>query len=233
MSTRAIRHARLALAMLVPALAAGCGSSGNPLVPQLRPVEGGWVSSGFGQREEHPVLGHVEGRTHDGYDFAVTEGTPVKATMAGEVVYAGWRGGYGKTVVIEHADGFSTLYGHARELRASPGDKVEAGDVIAFVGSTGLSTGPHLHYELRKFGVAVDPGEFLPNEVSPLPRQATFTSPTMVGLPALPTGREPRALSREPRVTAKARAHTAATEPKDLLAWEGPARVERPAHTWE
>src|SRR5688572_7167791 len=143
---------RLALTSLLALPLAACGGSGNPLIPQLRPVEGGWVSSGFGLREEHPVLGHVEGRSHDGYDFAVAEGTPIKATMDGEVVFAGVKGGYGKTIVIEHKGGFTTLYGHARELHASPGDRVEAGEVIAFVGSTGISTGPHLHYELRKHG---------------------------------------------------------------------------------
>ena len=208
---------RLAVALLLPLPLAACGGSGsNPLIPQLRPVEGGWVSSGFGQREEHPVLGHVEGRNHDGYDFAVAEGSPIKATMAGEVVFAGVKGGYGKTVVIEHAGGLTTLYGHARELHASPGDHVDAGDVIAFVGSTGISTGPHLHYELRKYGVAVDPGDFLPSGVDARP--AAY-APTMAAPPM-------------PRRPAAARATVPAFTPM-VVAWDGEARTHRPAKTGE
>lgn len=213
--------ARFALTLLLPAALAACGGSGNPLIPQLRPVEGGWVSSGFGPREEHPVLGHVEGRAHDGYDFAVAEGSPIKATMAGEVVFAGLKGGYGKAVVIAHQGGLTTLYGHARELRASPGDRVEAGDVIAFVGSTGISTGPHLHYELRKHGVALDPGEFLPTDVRPEPAPL---APTMAALPALASRGAARPYERTvERVP----------EPRDLLAWEGEAHLARPAKTGE
>ena len=183
-------------------LLAGCGSTSNPTIPQLRPVEGGWISSGFGQREDHPVLGVSPGRTHDGYDFAVAEGTPIKATMAGEVIFAGEQGGYGKTVIIAHQDGYSTLYGHARELRAGPGDRVDAGDIVAFVGSTGLSTGPHLHYEVRKFGAAIDPGTFMPGE--PPPTQAADVA------------------KAAPERLAEVRA---------IEAWEGEARPNRPALT--
>lgn len=154
-------HQRLFAAGLAALLLAGCGGSGNPMVPQLRPVMGGWVSSGFGMREEHPVLGYVPGRHHDGYDFAVGTGTPVRAAMSGTVSFAGWRGGYGNAVVLTHAGGYTTLYGHASELKVKEGDHVTQGEVIALVGSTGLSTGPHLHYELRKDGVAIDPGAFL------------------------------------------------------------------------
>lgn len=152
-----LRFLTLALPLLV---LTACGGSGNPLVPQMRPVVGGFISSGFGLREEHPVLGYVPGRHHDGYDIAVAAGTPIHASMDGEVVSAGWLGGYGNAVVLKHADGYSTLYGHAETLLVSPGQHVARGDVIARVGSTGLSTGPHLHYELRKDGVAVDPGGF-------------------------------------------------------------------------
>lgn len=192
---------KLRLLAIAALLLAGCGSSSNPTIPQLRPVEGGWISSGFGQREDHPVLGPVAGRTHDGYDIAVGEGTPIKATMGGEVTFAGERGGYGKTVIIQHAGGYSTLYGHARELRAGPGDVVDAGDVVAFVGSTGLSTGPHLHYEIRKFGVAIDPGTFLPGEPPPAPA---------------------------PKVTA---AHARQVAAAAIVPWSGLARPTRPALT--
>jgi murein DD-endopeptidase MepM/ murein hydrolase activator NlpD len=183
-------------------LLAGCGSSSNPTLPQLRPVEGGWISSGFGQREDHPVLGVSPGRMHDGYDFAVAEGTPIKATMAGEVVFAGEQGGYGKTVIIAHRDGYSTLYGHARELSAGPGDRVDAGEIVAFVGSTGLSTGPHLHYEVRKFGVAIDPGTLMPGEPPP-----TKVAGAATVTPSQPTG------------------------VRGIEAWDGEARPNRPALT--
>jgi murein DD-endopeptidase MepM/ murein hydrolase activator NlpD len=151
-------------------LLAGCSGGGNPLVPQLRPVAGGYISSGFGQREDHPVLGYIPGRHHDGYDFAVAAGSPIHATMEGEVISAGWQGGYGNAVVIRHPNGYETLYGHAQKLLVKPGQHVEAGDVIARVGSTGLSTGPHLHYELRKDGLAVDPGGFSDGPAEQLPR---------------------------------------------------------------
>ncbi|MDB5101606.1 MAG: peptidase [Cyanobacteria bacterium RYN_339] len=157
--------------LLIPLLLlAGCGGGGNPLIPQLRPVAGGYISSGYGQREDHPVLGYVPGRHHDGYDFAVAAGSPVHATMEGEVVSAGWMGGYGNAVVLRHPNGYETLYGHAQELLVSKGQRVNAGDTIARVGSTGLSTGPHLHYELHKDGQAVDPGGFSDAAPETLPK---------------------------------------------------------------
>jgi murein DD-endopeptidase MepM/ murein hydrolase activator NlpD len=157
----------LALATLLTLTA--CGGGGNPLIPQLRPVTGGVITSSFGERENHPVLGYVPGRHHGGYDFAVPAGDPIRATIDGEVESAGWLGGYGNAVVIRHADGYSTLYGHASELLVQPGQRVYAGEVIAKVGSTGLSTGPHLHYELRKDGLAIDPGGFDGEVIQPLP----------------------------------------------------------------
>lgn len=168
--------------LLAALLLAGCSGTGNPLVPQLRPVSGGYISSSFGQREDHPVLGYVPGRHHDGYDFAVPAGSPVRATMEGEVVSAGWQGGYGNAVVIKHPNGYETLYGHAEALLVAKGQRVEAGDVIARVGSTGLSTGPHLHYELRKDGLAVDPGGFTdaPSERLPKAEPAVYHPPQPV-----------------------------------------------------
>jgi murein DD-endopeptidase MepM/ murein hydrolase activator NlpD len=202
----------LGLARVVACLAAsGCGV--NPAVPQLRPVEGGWVTSGFGAREDHPVLGLMPGRVHEGWDFAVAEGTPIRASMAGEVAYAGWRGGHGKAVELVHAEGWSTLYGHAREVLVGPGDRVEAGEVIALVGSTGLSTGPHLHYELRRHGTAVDPGGFM-STGSSLPSAREAVDP-VAGLRAIPMARpQARAVLAE-------------------ASGDMPARPERPARTWE
>ncbi|MFP5504415.1 MAG: M23 family metallopeptidase [Candidatus Sericytochromatia bacterium] len=155
---------------------AACGGGGNPLVPQLRPVEGGHISSGYGPREVHPIYGAATGGHHDGYDFAVGPGSPIRASMAGTVRFAAWKGGYGKTVILEHADGYSTLYGHAERLEVSEGQTVSQGQVIARVGSTGISTGPHLHYELRRHGRPVDPGAF-DDELPPVAVAAAIAQP--------------------------------------------------------
>ncbi len=123
----------------------------------VRPVPGG-VSSSFGARV-HPVLGTT--RMHNGVDLAGSSGTPIKAAAGGTVVYAGVRGGYGNTVIIDHGNQYATLYGHASSLSVSAGEKVSAGETIAAVGSTGLATGPHLHFEVRLLGVPVNPLNYL------------------------------------------------------------------------
>ncbi len=114
--------------------------------PPLRLPVPGRITSPFGPRR-HPVTGRH--RQHQGLDLAAPEGTPVHAARAGVVVFSGRRGDYGNLVVVEHADGSSTYYGHCRDLLVSPGERVDADQVLATVGSTGLSTGPHLHFELR------------------------------------------------------------------------------------
>ncbi len=131
----------------------------------LFPVIGSALaSSGFGYRM-HPILGIW--RLHAGQDLAAPEGTPVVAALSGRVVSSGLAGGYGLAIEIEH-DGprRRTLYGHLSELYVKPGERVRQGEVIGRVGSTGLSTGPHLHFELRlpEGGgwVAVDPGDLDP-----------------------------------------------------------------------
>ncbi len=113
--------------------------------PLALPVSGR-LTSPFGPRR-HPVTGRH--RQHQGLDLAAPEGTPVHAARAGVVVFSGQRGDYGNLVVVEHPDGSTTYYGHCRDLLVSQGDRVNAGQVLATVGSTGLSTGPHLHFELR------------------------------------------------------------------------------------
>jgi murein DD-endopeptidase MepM/ murein hydrolase activator NlpD len=123
----------------------------------VRPVPGG-VSSSFGARV-HPVLGTT--RMHNGVDLAGSSGTPIKAAAGGTVAYAGVRGGYGNTVIIDHGNQYATLYGHASSLHVSAGEKVSAGETIAAVGSTGLATGPHLHFEVRLLGVPVNPLNYL------------------------------------------------------------------------
>jgi len=114
----------------------------------------GRVTSGFGNRF-HPILGYV--RFHDGLDLAASAGTPIVAAADGRVVGAGWRGGYGQQVQIAHADGVHTLYGHMSRIAAYAGELVHKGQVIGYVGSTGLSTGPHLHFEVTKNGRPVNP----------------------------------------------------------------------------
>lgn len=112
---------------------------------KLEPPVNGRVSSLFGMRL-HPISG--QWKQHDGLDLAAPQGTPIQAAAAGEVVQAGTAEGYGNTVVLEHADGSQTLYGHCHRLKVRPGQMVEQGQVIATVGSSGVSTGPHLHFEI-------------------------------------------------------------------------------------
>jgi murein DD-endopeptidase MepM/ murein hydrolase activator NlpD len=98
---------------------------------------------------------------HTGVDFRVQSGDPVRATANGKVVSYGWSGGYSRMVEIDHGNGLSTRYGHLSEVNVKIGDYVKTGQVIGEVGSTGRSTGPHLHYETRIHGEAVDPQKFL------------------------------------------------------------------------
>lgn len=121
------------------------------------PVSFARISSGFSLRRKHPVLHKF--RAHRGVDYAAPRGTPVKATGDGKVEYIGYKGGYGKTIVLRHGATYTTLYAHmsrfARKLRR--GQRVNQGQVIGYVGSTGLSSGPHLHYEFRVRGVHRNP----------------------------------------------------------------------------
>lgn len=147
-----------ALALLGAVLLTACSESPTSVVPQAHPLPGAKLTSAFGPRSHDPLTGKtlVDGH-HDGYDLAAASGTAIRAAKAGRVAFAGAKGGYGRSIVLAHAGGWSTLYGHASRLAVKEGQKVRAGQVIAYVGSTGRSTGPHLHYELRRNGVAVDP----------------------------------------------------------------------------
>jgi murein DD-endopeptidase MepM/ murein hydrolase activator NlpD len=118
----------------------------------------GRVTSAFGRRV-HPVLRKV--RNHTGIDIAVKSGTFVKASEAGIVLSSGWLGGYGKCVIIDNGKGYSTLYAHNSTLLSLVGQAVKKGQVIAYSGSTGLSTGPHVHFELRIKGAPQDPTKYL------------------------------------------------------------------------
>lgn len=112
------------------------------------------ITSGFGYRY-HPILHYT--RLHAGVDFGASEGTPIHAAANGVVAFSGVMRGYGNVVVIDHGGGVSTLYGHCSERLVSEGQAVSQGQVIARVGMTGLATGPHLHFEVRRNGTPVDP----------------------------------------------------------------------------
>jgi murein DD-endopeptidase MepM/ murein hydrolase activator NlpD len=130
--------------------ASGVGKSSGML---QRPVPG-TVSSNFGMRR-HPILGYA--RMHKGMDFRAGYGTPILAATNGRVSAAGWAGGYGRQVRLSHGGGLLTSYSHMSRIVVQPGTAVRQGQVIGYVGSTGLSTGPHLHYELYRNGVPINP----------------------------------------------------------------------------
>jgi murein DD-endopeptidase MepM/ murein hydrolase activator NlpD len=119
----------------------------------VRPV-GGRLTSRFGMRH-HPLLGYS--RLHKGVDFAAAYGSPVRAAASGSVTAAGWAGGYGRQVRIAHGGGLASSYSHLSGLAVAPGGRVSAGQIIGYAGSSGLSTGPHVHYEVRRNGMPVDP----------------------------------------------------------------------------
>jgi murein DD-endopeptidase MepM/ murein hydrolase activator NlpD len=118
-----------------------------------RPVDGRMTSS-FGMRR-HPLLGYS--RFHKGMDFGAPSGTPIVEATDGRFSFAGWHGGQGNFVKLAHAGGFGTGYGHMSRIAVRPGQSVRQGQIIGYVGSTGLSTGPHLHYEVYRNGVAINP----------------------------------------------------------------------------
>lgn len=127
--------------------------------------KGGWtvpvrarLSSRFGRRY-HPVLHRY--KLHTGDDLAASYGTSIKAAKGGTVLYAGWKTGFGKTIIIDVGNGLTTLYGHASKIAVSAGQTVNSGQYIGNVGSTGWSTGPHLHFEVRKNGTPINPMPYL------------------------------------------------------------------------
>lgn len=131
--------------------------------PSIMPTSG-WLTSAFSSMRAHPIL-HVA-RPHEGIDVSAPSGTPIEAPAAGRVIGSGWVAGYGNTVVIDHGYGLHTKYAHASRLLVRVGERVSRGQRIALVGSTGLSTGPHLHYEVHVNGQPVDPLRFvLPQHV--------------------------------------------------------------------
>lgn len=134
------------------------GMMGRVAIPTLVPVAYTRESSPFGERE-HPVLGRM--MMHKGLDLAAPTGTPVHATADGVVGRAQWVNGYGLYVQLEHGADLETRYGHLSRINVADGQVVHKGDVIGYVGATGRATGPHLHYEVRIDGVAVDPTPYM------------------------------------------------------------------------
>jgi len=134
----------------------------NPSPPQgngsmIWPAAGP-ITSGYGMRW-HPIYGTYS--MHTGIDIGAPHGAPVKAADGGTVIYVGWMGGYGNTVIVDHGGGISTLYAHLSGFAVSAGSNVSQGQVIAYVGSTGNSTGPHLHFEVRINGYHTNPLAYL------------------------------------------------------------------------
>lgn len=128
------------------------------------------ISSGFNPGRRHPVLNTI--RAHQGVDYAAPKGTPVKAAGDGRIIFRGWKGGYGNTIIVQHAGNITTLYGHMSRFGAERyGARVRQGDVIGYVGATGLATGPHLHFEFRKNGVHLNPRTVILPDASPLTHQ--------------------------------------------------------------
>lgn len=133
------------------------------------------ISSGFNPSRRHPILNTI--RAHQGVDYAAPSGTPVIAAGDGKVIFRGWRGGYGNTVILQHANGVTTLYAHLSRFgkAARYGSRVRQGEVIGYVGATGLATAAHLHYEYRKNGVHLNPRTVTLPDAEPL-RGAQLTA---------------------------------------------------------
>lgn len=139
-------------------------SKNVPAIMPLSSKQMKGVSSGFGMRM-HPIYGSA--RMHTGIDLNANTGTPIYATGGGTVESAGWEGGYGYTVVINHGFGYKTLYGHCNQMVVSPGQRVVRGQQIATVGTTGDATGPHVHYEVMVKGQVVNPARYFFMDLTP------------------------------------------------------------------
>jgi len=123
-------------------------------IPKGQPIEG-WITRGFSLNE------YIFGGQHTGVDFAAKEGTEVKVTADGMVSFVGWDDVYGNLVVVDHQNGYVTYYGHNFKILINSGDFIKRGEVIALSGNSGRSSAPHLHYEIRKDDIPIDPKDFL------------------------------------------------------------------------
>jgi murein DD-endopeptidase MepM/ murein hydrolase activator NlpD len=148
-----------------PAFAKLSGKMLLSALPAIKPIAG-YISSGFGMRF-HPIFNRAI--FHEGTDFSAPVGTKVMATGDGTVVSSGFETGYGKKVIIDHGSGYKTVYAHLSKAVVRQGQHVRRGDIIAFSGNTGLSTGPHLHYEVRKNNIQVNPTAYFSDDKVPAP----------------------------------------------------------------
>jgi murein DD-endopeptidase MepM/ murein hydrolase activator NlpD len=131
------------------------------------PVSFTRISSEFNPARRHPILNTI--RAHEGVDYAAPKGTPVKASGDGKIIFRGWKGGYGNTIILQHSGNVTTLYGHLSRFGGRGyGGRVQQGEVIGYVGATGLATAPHLHYEYRKNGVHLNPRTVILPNAEPL-----------------------------------------------------------------
>jgi len=143
------------------------------VLPGAWPVTGR-LEGGYGRRND-PFSG--EGAMHTGVDISAPRGTPVRATADGVVIHASWNGGYGKCVIIDHGHGYQTWYGHLSRMDVIEGQEIRQGEVLGAVGTTGHSTGPHLHYEVRVGSAPVNPYRFLARAVTTAPSRDTAGLP--------------------------------------------------------
>ncbi len=169
--------------------------TGRPLKKSFlrTPVDFIRISSVFSTARKHPILGRV--RKHDGVDYAAGTGTPIVSAGEGRITFAGWKNGYGRTVIVDHGRGYTTLYGHmSRFGKAKTGARVSQGQTIGYVGMSGLASGPHLHYEFRINGAHRDPLKVTLPKPEPLERTelARFrlqTQPMLAKLQLIDGGR--------------------------------------------
>lgn len=157
------RYACAAVLAAVLFSIAGINSSAYarpPFTSFVYPIVGPERASNFGVRK-HPIYKVV--RHHNGVDLSAPRGAHIRAVADGLVVFSSPYAGYGRLVVIQHKDGITTHYGHCDEMRVKTGARVKAGQIIATVGSTGNTTGPHLHFEIRERGEPLNPDKFLPS----------------------------------------------------------------------
>lgn len=156
------------------------------------PVDFARISSHFNLKRKHPILHKI--RAHKGTDYAASRGTPIKAAGDGKVIHAARKGGYGKTVIIQHGQAITTLYAHMSKYAKGvrKGTRVKQGQVIGYIGSTGLASGPHLHYEFRVNGVHKNPVKVKLPQARPIPKKqlADFKAKTGVYLAQLQTFRD-------------------------------------------
>jgi hypothetical protein len=143
-----------------PGATGAAGAAGAGAGPWAHPVPGAPVTQWYGMTD-FARSGYYKGAPHTGIDFGVPTGTPVHAAERGKVTLAGWYGGYGNAVMIDHGAGLASLYGHLQRFATAVGKLVERAEVIAYSDNTGNSTGPHLHWEVRRNGAHIDPRPFL------------------------------------------------------------------------